>query len=124
MVAPEDDGLAMYQLHHRDEVQAFGELPRVPAEVEDAELALALELIAQRASDEFHPERYPDEVKARVEAAIREKLEGKTVTVAPEPPAEARVVDLIAALKASLGAAPAEAPPTAPARRRGKASGA
>jgi DNA end-binding protein Ku len=121
MVAPLDDGLVMYQLHYPDEVQSFGELPRADAEVKGAELALAMELIAQRASGEFHPERYRDEVKARVEAAIEEKLRGEAVTVAPPPPTEARVVDLVAALKASLGAAPAAPVTSHP--RRGRALG-
>jgi len=62
----------------------------------------AKQLVTQIASDEFHPENYEDEVRKRVLAAIQKKVEGEEITAAPEPP-RAQIIDLMEALKASLG---------------------
>ena len=53
----------------------------------------------------FDPRLYVDEVKARIEAAIQKKIEGKQVSlsVGPTRTPAGNVIDLTAALKASLG---------------------
>jgi Uncharacterized conserved protein len=43
-------------------------------------------------------------VKRRLEAAIEEKVAGKEVTLSPPQPPSAQIVDLMEALKQSLGA--------------------
>jgi DNA end-binding protein Ku len=97
--------------------------------VKDAELGLAIQLVEQIASDEFHPERYEDEVRKRLLEAIQRKVEGQEVTAAaPEHP-RAQIIDLMEALKASLGKkaaageARAEAAKAAPARAPKQAAG-
>ena len=78
-----------------------------------AEVQLALQLIAQTASDKFEPEKYTDSVKERVLEAIERKVGGQEIQLAsPEP--QAQVIDLMEALKASL-AAPAAQASSAPA---------
>ena len=55
----------------------------------------------------FDPNEYVDEHRARVEAAIQRKVEGKEVSFAEAPPAgggATNVVDLMEVLKASLNA--------------------
>jgi DNA end-binding protein Ku len=64
-------------------------------------LKLAVQLVEQIASDEFHPENYTDEVRKRYLEAIQRKVEGQEVTTAPEAP-RAQIIDLMEALKASL----------------------
>lgn len=103
---PYETGLALYQLRYPDEVKAWSEVP-APRHVKaaPAELALARQVIDHLRHTTFDPSRYKDEVKARVRALIAKKAKGGEITAPPtvERPA---VTDLMAALKASLGAAP------------------
>ena len=58
LVRPMDGGLVMQQLRHADEVRPFSEVPvEGNAEVKEAELSLALQLVQQSVSDAFHPEK-------------------------------------------------------------------
>ncbi len=109
MVRAKDGGLVMQQLHYADEVRPFSEVPLGEAEVREGELKLAIQLVEQITHESFQPEQYKDEVKERVLEHIQEKVAGKEITVStPEAP-KAQVIDLMEALKASLGAAPAKA---------------
>jgi DNA end-binding protein Ku len=103
LLRPFDDGLAMQQLRYADEIRAFDEVPVGDADVQPAELDLALRLIEQIASDEFHPERYEDEQRKRTWALIERKIEGEEIVAPPEEAPKAQIIDLMAALKASLG---------------------
>jgi DNA end-binding protein Ku len=60
-------------------------------------------LVQQSASKTFRPDKYEDEVRARVKEIIARKVEGQDITQAPAPSPAAQVIDLMAALKASLG---------------------
>jgi DNA end-binding protein Ku len=112
-----DDGLILQQLLYAEEVRGMSELEIEKAEVKQAELELALQLINQSATDAYDPAAYQDEVKKRVETAVQEKVEGKQVTLAPEAEsAGAQVIDLMEALRASLGKAPTAAAPAAEAK--------
>jgi DNA end-binding protein Ku len=101
MIRPKDNGLVMQQLLYADEVKPISEVPVGDAEIKEPELKLAMQLIDQIASDEFHPEHYEDEVRKRYHEAIQKKVEGQEVTAAPEAP-RAQIIDLMEALKASL----------------------
>src|SRR6185312_13629389 len=103
ILRPIGNALALHQLHFAPEVQSVEALGVESAKVRDAELKLARQLIEQQSAETFDPRAYPDEVKERVEAAIRRKVEGQEVTVAePRPTPAGNVVDLMSALKASL----------------------
>lgn len=133
---PFQEGLIMHQLRYAAEVKPWAEvaLPDLP-ELKPAELGLAKQIIQQIASETWHPERYKDEVQDRMHQLIQQKLEGQEIVVAPEAPT-GKVIDLMEALKASLGmtkteerkpAAAAEAkaaPAAAAAAAGGGASGA
>jgi DNA end-binding protein Ku len=100
------DGLAMHQLHFQAEVRNIDDIGIEPATVSDAELKLADQLIDQLGAKRFDPNEYTDEFKARVEAAIEKKVQGKEVSLA-EAPSVARgsnVIDLMEALRASINA--------------------
>lgn len=106
MVRPMENGLALQQLHFQAEVRSIQDLGIEEAEVKDSELRLARQLIDQQTSERFDPNEYGDEVKKRIDAAIARKVEGKEFTLS-EAPAHAgpeKIVDLMSALKASLGA--------------------
>jgi DNA end-binding protein Ku len=103
LVRPEDKGLVMQQLHYAHEIRAMDDVPLGETKVADAELKLATQLVEQIASEEFHPESYKDEVRERIEEAIRRKVEGQEVTAEPAAEPAAKIIDLMEALKASLG---------------------
>ena len=106
VIRPIEGGLAMHQLHFQAEVRTVKELGIEMAEVSDAELKLAEQLIDQLAAKHFDPAEFHDEFKGRVEAAIQRKVAGKEVALAEAPLGKTpgNVVDLMAALRASLGA--------------------
>ena len=62
-------------------------------------------LLVDTLSGPFEPERYPDEHRQRLLAAIEERT--PEVTAAPTAPSPTRVMDLMAALEASVKAAKA-----------------
>lgn len=115
MVRAVGDRLVMQQLHYADEVRDLTEIAVGDTEVREAELKLACQLVDQIASDRFDPAAYEDEVKKRIQAQVERKIEGQQIAVAPTPAKPAQIIDLVAALKASL--APKEAPSPKRAKR-------
>ncbi len=102
LVRPMGDGLIMEQLKHAEELRPFDEVPLDLVEVDDAELDLALKIIEQRVNDQFQPENYTDEVRAKVLELIESKVEGQEIAVPQDEEPEAKIVDLMEALKASV----------------------
>ncbi|HUO86427.1 MAG TPA: Ku protein [Thermoanaerobaculia bacterium] len=103
LLRPFDEGLIMQQLRYADELRAFSEIPVGEGAVKSSELDLALKLIEQIAEKEFHPERYEDEQRKRTWELINLKVEGEEIVAPPEEAPKAQIIDLMAALKASLG---------------------
>ena len=119
-VRPTDDGLVLQQLLYADEVRSFKELNIEPVTVSAPELQLALQLIDQISEPAYDPSQFKDEEKQRVLEAIDRKIAGQEVVAsahAKDEPASGQVIDLMAALQASLGkkklAAPGGAAPAA-----------
>ena len=56
-------------------------------------------------SGDFQPEEYTDAYREALEALVRSKAEGVPLEVEEEAPEQAEVVDLVAALRASVEAA-------------------
>ena len=110
MIRPIGEGLILEQLYYPEEVRSFDEVPVELADVGEAELALAKQFIEQAASESFDPSRYRDEVRERVLALIDRKIEGEQITLAPQEEPETRIIDLMEALKASLGSSGASPP--------------
>lgn len=102
LVRPMGGVLVLEQLHYNDELRSASEVPLGEGEVKPTELALAKQLINQTATDEFHPERYSDQVRGRVMAAIQQKVEGQEITAEPVEEGGGKIIDLMEALKASL----------------------
>ena len=104
----ETTGLVMQQLLYAGEVRALGDIEIPKTDVRDAELKLAQQLIEQQTSEKFDPSAYADEVRARIEAAVKKKIEGQEISVAETPTSGAQVIDLMDALRASLEKKPAK----------------
>lgn len=122
LLRPFDEGLIMQQLRYAEEIRAFSEVPVGDAEVKDSELELAMQLVEQRASEKFQPGEYEDEVGKRMWELIEKKIQGEDIVAAPQEAPKAQVIDLMAALKASLGEGEAEEgkPARKPAKRAGR----
>ena len=112
MIRPMEDGLVeglvMQQLLYAGEVRSIKDIDIPKTEVREAELKLAEQLIEQQTSEKFDANAYTDEVRARVEAAVQRKVEGKEITMAEAPQEGAQVIDLMEALRASLEKKPAK----------------
>jgi DNA end-binding protein Ku len=104
ILRPIGDVLAMQQLHYAADVRLASEVEIPKPEVKPAELKLAQQLIDAQTAEKFDPNAYKDEVRGRIEAAIKKKVEeGQEITMAePVPPGEGKVIDLMEALRASL----------------------
>lgn len=100
---PYQSGLIIHQLRYAQEVKPWEEVP-IPdlPEIKAAEIGLAKQIIQQIAHETFDPKKYKDEVSERMMDLIQKKVEGQEITAAPEAPA-GKVIDLMEALKASLG---------------------
>ena len=98
-----DGALVMNTLHWPDEIRSSEDLD-IPEDVKvsAAELKMAENLVEMMAT-EFTPDDFKDEYKEAVMKVVRAKVEGREDLVeAPEVEAETTVVDLMAALKASV----------------------
>lgn len=102
LIRPMDDGLVMEQLKHQDELRSFEEVPLDVTDVADDELDLAIKIIEQRVNDEFQPENYEDRVRSKMMELIQQKIDGQEIAVPQEAAPEAKIVDLMEALKASV----------------------
>ena len=107
-----EDGLAMHQLHFKAEVRSLKDLGIEAAPVSEPELKLARQLIDQLGAKRFDPNEFTDEHRARVEAAIQRKVDGKEVSLAEGPVSTkgGNVIDLMEALRASIDARGSKAP--------------
>jgi DNA end-binding protein Ku len=118
MIRPVAEGLVMQQLLYGDEVRSIGDIEIPQTEVKEAELKLAQQLIQQQASDRFDPSAYTDEVRARIQTAVDNKVQGQEITMAQPVESGGQVIDLMEALRASLAKTPARAKePAAEARK-------
>jgi len=103
MLRPSGDGLVMQQLLYADEVRPFSEVPLDVAEVKEGELKLARMLVEESSSEDFRPQAYEDEVRKRVQEALDRKVAGGEFSVAAPQKKGGEIVDLMEALRASLG---------------------
>jgi DNA end-binding protein Ku len=100
-----DRCIAMETIYYPDEIRSVNQVPNLPekTEVKENELEMAKMLIGHLTTP-FDPEKYQDEYRNRLMELIGKKVAGEEVKVAPVTE-KANVVDLMAALKASLEAA-------------------
>ncbi|HSP26979.1 MAG TPA: Ku protein [Ilumatobacteraceae bacterium] len=107
-IRAEDGRLVMSTLAYADEVIDPADIDELQGlediEVNDKEVAMAEALVDSLAAD-FEPEKYRDEYREEVMALIQMKADGEEFEV-PEAAAEKpKVVDIMAALEASVAAA-------------------
>jgi DNA end-binding protein Ku len=98
---PHLGGLMLHTMYYADEVRKVDEFGRPEVELKDSELKVAHQLIEALAGD-FEPEKYSDSFQENLKKLIETKLAGGQVAEVEAPRKLAPVIDLMAALKASL----------------------
>jgi DNA end-binding protein Ku len=103
VIRPLGKGLVMQQLYYPNELRSIDDLDLGDESIKEQELKMAIQLAEMSASDEFQPENYRDEVQERIRGLIQRKVEGEEImgSLIEEP--KAQVIDLMDALRRSLG---------------------
>lgn len=113
-IAPLDDGLVMVMLRYADELRAaddfFDEIPKAKPDKEMVDLAV--ELIGRK-SQKFDASKFEDHYATALKALIQDKLKGRRIVAHSEEsrPKGANVVDLMEALRRSVGGGGGKKPP-------------
>jgi DNA end-binding protein Ku len=106
-IRPLDGVLAMSTLRFADEVIARSEVDGLPsrrARPDAKELRLAAQIIDALEAD-WKPSKYHDTYTEELRELIEQRAKGKTVAIEEEPQETGKVLDLMAALSASVDAA-------------------
>jgi DNA end-binding protein Ku len=104
IIRPYDKGLMLHTMYYSDEVVSASDVDRgQETAIGQQELNLAKRLIKDLAEKKFDPTKYHDTYREKVVEIAEQKAEGhETVAPATGEPRKAKVIDLYAALKASL----------------------
>ena len=119
-IRPIDGMLCLETMRYADEVLAVDrELVDSQPEPSERELEMARQLVDTLAG-EFDPEKYRDEYREEVLALIERKAAGEEIVAPAAPEEPAKVLDLMAALEASLARTGAKTSGASPAKRTAK----
>jgi len=103
-IEPREQGLVAYTLRAHDEVrdpaEAFDDIPKARADPEMVQIA---QKIIEQKSGPFDPSKFTDRYEDALRALIAEKEKGAGGKVKVEEPEDTNVVDLMQALRRSLG---------------------
>jgi DNA end-binding protein Ku len=118
-IEPRDEGLLAYTLRSKDEVRDAGEaFDDIPATKADPAMVDIAEKIIAQLSKPFDPSKFTDRYEEALRQLIAQKQKGKGRVAEVEEPEDTKVIDLMAALKKSLGErAGARRPPAASKRK-------
>ena len=105
---PFADTMLLTTLHWPDEIRATSELdlPDEEYDFKPAELAMARQLVSAM-TGEFNASEYKDEYRDALMKVIESKIEGHEVKAVEQPEETGKLIDLMAALEASVNAAKA-----------------
>jgi DNA end-binding protein Ku len=108
-IRPLDGALAVSTMLFHDEVVPVADIDGVPTgrsapKVAPTEVKMAAQIIESMSRD-WDPTRYEDTYRVQVLDFLKKKAAGEEIVVEEEPEEESNVVDLMAALEASLEAA-------------------
>lgn len=118
-IEPRENGMVAWSLRSRREVRDAGSyFDAIPDKKPDAAMIQIAQKIIEQKEGPFDPEQFNDRYEDALRALIKEKQKGKGRKVtAPEEPEDTNVVDLMEALRASLGKAPPKAAAKKPAAK-------
>ena len=103
---PFENTMLLSTLYWPDEIRAMSELdlPQEEPEIKPAEKKMAAQLI-EAMTGEFDPAAYHDEYREALMQVIESKIEGRETVEVEAPSEPTKLVDLMAALQASVTAA-------------------
>lgn len=120
-IRPNGHALTLSTMYFADEIvdqEQLEDLPSIDSKPEKRELTIALQLIESLSSN-FEPAKYHDEYREKVLAMIEKKAEGQDVVTQQAVPEQGtKVIDLMAALEASLSALKKKSDKPAKTRRK------
>lgn len=100
---PRDRGIVAYSLRSKNEVKNPAEVfDRIPDAKPNPQMVDIATRIIEQQEGPFDPSQFNDRYEDALKALIKEKEKGASIT-APAEPKEAEVIDLMEALKRSLG---------------------
>jgi DNA end-binding protein Ku len=107
-IDPIGETMLLTTLHWPDEIRSTAELDLGDEsyDFKPAELTMARQLVSAM-TGEFDPSQYKDEYREALETIIEAKVEGKETVAVEEPEETGKLIDLMAALEASVNAAKA-----------------
>jgi DNA end-binding protein Ku len=113
-IEPRDNGLVAYTLRSHDEVRDAAELfDDIPDRKADPQMVAIAEKIIEQQEGPFDPSQFKDRYEDALRALIKQKEKGGKSKVTVEEPENTNVVDLMEALRKSLGQKPGAATPSA-----------
>jgi DNA end-binding protein Ku len=103
---PFGESMLLTTLHWPDEIRSMKELdlPEEDFDFKPAELAMAKQLVSAM-TGKFDPSQYKDEYREALEGVIQAKVDGKETVEIEQPEESGKLIDLMAALEASVSAA-------------------
>jgi len=111
---PHAGGMMLHTMYYEEEVKKVEGFGAPDVELKDSEVKVAHQLIEALAAD-WEPEKFHDDFQENLKKLIQTKLEGGEIAEVEKPKKLAPVVDLMAALKASLVQMEGKKKPVAPA---------
>jgi DNA end-binding protein Ku len=94
-------GLVLHTLYYREEIRSMDEFHTDTSQVSEGEWGLA-KMLVEGLAGPFAPNEYTDHYRENLQALIATKMAGQDAGGRSATPALAPVVDIVAALKASL----------------------
>ena len=121
-IRPLDGALAVSTMRFHDEVMSPADIDAIPTgrsapRAQPAEVKMAGQIIDSMSRD-WDPKRYEDTYRVQVLDFLKKKAAGEEIVVEEEPEEQSKVVDLMAALEASLDAAKKSPAKKAPAKKK------
>lgn len=98
--------LTLSTMLYADEIissEELEELPTTDTQLDEREMTMAVQLVESLTAD-FQPAKYHDDYRKQVLTLLEKKAEGQVITTAPTVAPAGKVIDLMAALEASLAA--------------------
>jgi DNA end-binding protein Ku len=102
-IRPIEGALCVETMRYADEVVPVKDLvPQTDAELSEKERTMARQLVESLAVEGFEPEKYHDQYREQLLDLIARKESGADIVAEPQTEPPAKVLDLVAALEASI----------------------
>jgi DNA end-binding protein Ku len=102
-IRPVDSALCIETMRYADEVLPADKIaPESDVKLSEKERTMARQLVESLAAESFEPEKYHDEYREQLLDLIARKESGEEIVAEPHTEPPAKVLDLVAALEASI----------------------